>query len=98
MRYKKTPQDKRGTYILFDDNGKFVTEYKPGEDGITEVDILNLHRIDDHEVYINSKENKLPEWYQPIYDEYEKTSCSSVDGTGGDYFFDAPDGYANLCG
>ena len=71
MRYKKTPQDKRGTYILFDDNGKFVTEYKPGEDGITEVDILNLHRIDDHEVYINSKENKLPEWYQPIYDEWK---------------------------
>lgn len=71
MRYKKTPQDKRGTYVLFDDNGKFVTEYKPGEDGITEVDILNLHRIDDHEVYINSKENKLPEWYQPIYDEWK---------------------------
>ena len=71
MRYKKTPQDKRSTYILFDDNGKFVTEYKPGEDGITEVDIINLHRIDDHEVYINSKENKLPEWYQPIYDEWK---------------------------
>ncbi len=71
MRYKKTPQDKRSTYKLFDDNGKFVTEYKPGEDGITEVDILNLHRMDDHEVYINSKENKLPEWYQPIYDEWK---------------------------
>ena len=71
MRYKKTPQDKRSTYKLFDDNGKFVTEYKPGEDGITEVDILNLHRMDDHEVYINSKENKLPEWYQQIYDEWK---------------------------
>lgn len=71
MRYKKTPQDKRSTYILFDDNGKFVTEYKPGEDGITEVDILNLHRIDDNEVYVNSKERKLPKWYKPHYDEWK---------------------------
>lgn len=70
MKTKKTPQSKRGTYKLFDDDGKFVTEYKPGENGITEVDVLNLHKIDDHEVYINSKENRLPEWYQPFYDEW----------------------------
>ncbi len=70
MKIKKTPQSKRGTYKLFDDDGKFVTEYKPGENGITEVDVLNLHKIDDHEVYINSKENRLPEWYQPFYDEW----------------------------
>lgn len=71
MKIKKTPQDKRGTYKLFDDNGNFVTEYKPGEYGIKEVDILALHKMDDHEVYINSKENKLPEWYQPIYDKWK---------------------------
>lgn len=71
MRFKKTPQSKRGTYKLYDENGNLVTEYKPGESGITEVDILNLHRLDDHEVYINSKEVKLPEWYQPIYDEWK---------------------------
>ena len=71
MRYKKTPQAMRGTYKLYDENGNLVTEYKPGENGITEVDILNLHRLDDHEVYINSKELKLPEWYQPIYDEWK---------------------------
>lgn len=70
MRFKKTPQSKRGTYKLYDENGNLVTEYKPGENGVTEVDILNLHRLDDHEVYINSKELKLPEWYQPIYDEW----------------------------
>ena len=70
MKYKKTPQAKRGTYKLFDDDGNLVTEYKPGENGVTEVDILNLHRLDDHEVYINSKELKLPEWYKPIYDEW----------------------------
>lgn len=70
MRFKKTPQSKRGTYKLYDENGNLVTEYKPGENGVTEVDILNLHRLDDHEVYINNKELKLPEWYQPIYDHW----------------------------
>lgn len=70
MKTKKTPQSKRGTYKLFDDDGKFVTEYKPGKNGVTEVDVLNLHKIDDHEVYINAKENRLPEWYQPVYDEW----------------------------
>lgn len=72
MKIKKTPQCKRGTYKLFDDNGNFVTEYKPGVDGVTEVDILSLHKMDDHEVYINAKENKLPEWYQPIYDKWKE--------------------------
>ena len=62
MKTKKTPQAKRGTYKLFDDNGIFVMEYKPGKDGVTEVDILNLHKMDDHEVYVNAKENRLPEW------------------------------------
>ena len=72
MKIKKTPQDKRGTYKLFDDNGNVVTEYKPGEHGIKDVDILALHKMDDHEVYINAKENKLPEWYQPIYDKWKE--------------------------
>ena len=34
------------------------------------MDVLNLHKIDDHEVYINVKENRLPEWYRPLYDEW----------------------------
>lgn len=72
MKIKKTPRDKRGTYKLFDDNGNFVTEYRPGVGEVTEVDILNLHKMDDHEVYINAKENKLPEWYQPIYDKWKE--------------------------
>nr|DAZ21825.1 MAG TPA: RNA polymerase sigma-70 factor [Caudoviricetes sp.] len=76
MKYKKTPQAKRETYKLFDDDGNFVTEYKPGENGVTEVDILNLHKVDDHEVYINAKENRLPEWYQPVYDEWKKKIIS----------------------
>lgn len=72
MKYRKTPQTLRGTYKLYDDDGNFITEYKPGKDGVTEVDIHNLHRIDDHEVYVNCKEIKLPEWYQPIPDAYEE--------------------------
>ena len=36
------------------------------------MDILALHKMDDHEVYINAKENKLPEWYQPIYDKWKE--------------------------
>ncbi len=71
MKIKKTPQAKRGTYKLFDDSDRFVTEYKPGENGVTEVDILNLHKLDDHEVYLNAKENRLPEWYQPIFDKWK---------------------------
>lgn len=42
MKFKKTSTAKRGTYKLFDDDGHFITEYKPGEDGVTEIDILNL--------------------------------------------------------
>lgn len=71
MKNKKTPQSKRGTYKLFDESNKLVAEYKPGKDGITELDILNLHKIDDNEVYVNSKERKLPKWYKPHYDEWK---------------------------
>lgn len=71
MKIKKTPQSKRGTYKLFDERNKLVAEYKPGKDGVTELDILNLHKIDDNEVYVNSKERKLPKWYKPHYDEWK---------------------------
>ena len=67
MKYKKTPTAKRGTYKLFDDDGHFITEYKPGKDGVTEVDILNLHKMDDHEVYINNKDRWLPKECMPMY-------------------------------
>lgn len=69
MKYKKTPTAKRGTYKLFDDDGHFITEYKPSKDGVTEVDILNLHRMDDHEVYINNKDRWLPRECMPMYEQ-----------------------------
>lgn len=71
MKTKKTPTAKRGTYKLFDDGGNFITEYKPGKDGVTEVDILNLHRMDDHEVYINNKDRRLPKDCMPMYEKYK---------------------------
>lgn len=69
MKTKKTPTAKRGTYKLFDDDGHFITEYKPGKDGVTEVDILNLHKMDDHEVYINNKDRWLPKECMPMYEQ-----------------------------
>ena len=69
MKFKKTSTAKRGTYKLFDDDGHFITEYKPGKDGVTEVDILNLHKMDDHEVYINNKDRWLPKECMPMYEQ-----------------------------
>ena len=69
MRYRKTPKNRRETYKLYDDKENLVAEYRPGVDGVTEVDIANLHKLDDHESYINSKERRLHEWYQSVYDE-----------------------------
>ena len=71
MKFKKTPIEKRGTYRLYDDDNRLVSEYLLEQDGTTEVDIINLHNIDDHEVYVNCKEIKLPEWFQPVYDEWK---------------------------
>lgn len=76
MKTKKTPTAKRGTYKLFDDDGHFITEYKPGKDGVTEVDILNLHKMDDHEVYINNKDRWLPKDCMPMY---EKTKAEFIE-------------------
>jgi RNA polymerase sigma factor (sigma-70 family) len=44
MRKYRTPQNQRATYIY--ENG---IEIRPGENGVTEVDIEMLHRFDDEE-------------------------------------------------
>ncbi len=69
MKTKKTPTAKRGTYKFFDDDGNFITEYKPGENGVMEIDISNLHKMDDHEVYINNKDRRLPKECMPMYEK-----------------------------
>lgn len=60
MEIKKTRQDQRGVYRYPVDvpNGKggYTRKYnviKPGEDGVTEVDIQMLHRLDDNWVNCN---------------------------------------------
>ncbi|WP_213180193.1 sigma factor-like helix-turn-helix DNA-binding protein [Enterococcus lactis] len=54
-KVKRTPQKERGTYKYFDANGKVVDELKPGEHGITELDIYELHQRDDREIYYTMK-------------------------------------------
>lgn len=60
MRVKKTRQDQRGVYRypvdVPDGKGGYRRTYnviKPGEDGVTEVMIQDLHRMDDNEVTNN---------------------------------------------
>lgn len=62
MRLKKTYQTQRTTYTyLFTDTDEHGREFirrqtlRPGEDGVTELDIRLLHSMDDHEVYENIK-------------------------------------------
>ena len=62
MRVKKTRQDQRGVYRysvdIPDGRGGYRRTYnliRPGEDGVTEVIIQDLHRMDDNEVSNNVK-------------------------------------------
>ena len=67
MRLKKTNQTNRTTYTYTftdtDDKGKtFIRKQtlRPGEYGVTEIDIKLLHSLDDSEVYINIKNMRPP--------------------------------------
>ena len=71
MKYKKTSYSKRSTYKHYDDDGNLVAEYKANEHGFTEELITTIHKMDDHEVYVNCKEIKHPEWFQPIYEGWK---------------------------
>ena len=72
MKYRKTPRNQRGTYKLYDEHGQLVIEFKPGENGVTERDIRNLHALDDHEVYVNCKELRLTPHEQKMYQLWRK--------------------------
>lgn len=63
MRSHKTPQKERGIYTYHFDDGKKVT-IKPGEEGVTEEIIKQLHSLDDSEVYYNNKN-----WHRPISEQ-----------------------------
>lgn len=63
MKFKKTPRNQRSTYTYtyYDNAGKRQSvTIRPGENGVTEMDIKTLHSLDDSEVYINLKNAKPP--------------------------------------
>ncbi|WP_294143842.1 RNA polymerase sigma factor [uncultured Clostridium sp.] len=67
MKFHKTAANQRGTYPYRFQNGDTVI-LKPGEDGITEMDIKSLHAFDDSEVYFNIKNSR------PQLTDEEKTA------------------------
>lgn len=88
MKIRKTRLEDRGVYkyhrYVLDQYGKYVKEeivIKPGEDGVTELDIQNLHKMDDSEVYYNNKnlrpgrtdEDKkdIKAWKEDFYQRFE---------------------------
>lgn len=63
MKIRKTPLSKRSvyTYTYYDGDGKECkVTLRPGENGVTEMDIKMLHDFDDREVYSNIKNIKPP--------------------------------------
>lgn len=67
MRIRKTNQKDRGVYnyktTVRTEKGEYIEKtmtLKPGENGVTELDIKMLHSMDDSEVYYNLK-NVRPE-------------------------------------
>ena len=58
MKLHKTPLKDRDTYTFkfYDANGKpQPVTVRPGENGVTEIDIKRLHSLDDSEIYYNLK-------------------------------------------
>lgn len=59
LQFRKTPWKERGRIRYEFANGDTVTIY-PGTCGVTDADIRNVYRIEDHEVYINIKCSQPP--------------------------------------
>ncbi|MBQ2967939.1 MAG: sigma-70 family RNA polymerase sigma factor [Clostridia bacterium] len=86
MKFHKTPRSKRSTYTyeVYDSDGTRLPSIviRPGEEGVTEVDIKALHALDDSEVYYNLKaskpgtdtelKNKREEWREQYIEEFIK--------------------------
>lgn len=56
MRNYKTSKENRATYRYYDIEGKIRCELIPGQDGVTEVLIQQLHTADDNEFDANRRE------------------------------------------
>lgn len=77
MKFIKTRLEERGTYKYKFKTGGTI-ELKPGENGVTEVDIKELHSFDDSEVYNNNKNSK-PSKSKKEKQEIEKWKKSYID-------------------
>lgn len=78
MRFQKTDQKERGVYKYITtektEKGEYVEKtitLKPGENGVTDLDIKMLHSLDDSEVYYNLK-NARPKRTEEEKAEIEK--------------------------
>lgn len=89
MRIHKTNQKDRGVYKYTTtqrtEKGEYVEKIiviKPGENGVTELDIKMLHSMDDSEVYYNLKnarpertkeeKAKIEKWKQKFVSDFKK--------------------------
>lgn len=89
-KVKKTPLKERGTYKYYDTNGKVVDELKPGVNGVTEMDIYQLHQLDDQDVYYtmkahqglrtNKEKAEIRDWI-PTFVEKFKTEHNGIEPT-----------------
>lgn len=59
----KTPKKARTTYKVYDAYDRIVAEFIPGQDGVTEVLIQQLHDADDEEFDANRREA----YYIPVH-------------------------------
>ena len=55
-RYNKTPKKARTTYKVYDAYNCVIAEFTPGQDGVTEVLIQQLHAADDDEFDADRRE------------------------------------------
>lgn len=81
MMFRKTRQDKRGTYrfefTAMDEKGNYFldsVELKPGEEGVTELWIKMLHSMDDSLVNNNIKNGKpkVEDWQKAGIEQWKK--------------------------
>ena len=72
LNFRKTPMAKRNTYTYEFADGHRVT-IVPDQEGCTEIDIRQLHSIDDHEVYVNIKGSRPPveDWQKTMLAQWK---------------------------
>ncbi|HFD1688388.1 MULTISPECIES: hypothetical protein [Enterococcus] len=107
-RFKKTHQNDRNTYkYVFertDANGRIrkeVVEIRLGEEGVTELNIQELHRADDREIYnfyknarperTEAEKEKIKTWKEKFREDFNNEHGyypldEYVDGEANDYF------------